>query len=310
MAQRQRISAGRGYVGRAANTFQQRLVRVAGMQAIGISSREIPLKTALVALTALALAGWSQAAAQSYADRSWAEPEAATVGEAVEAAAPSHDTPASTLELPDATAPAPDESENPAPPLAALPFVEATPCANCEQPPNTPAGEAEVPGEIARYETQDSDFNDGIGISRIGLTLARDRRKLKSGEYARGLLVVEVEPNSPAAKAGLQPLRSKVRMAAQVATVAAAMVFPPAMVGFAMISSTQFGESYDLIVGVDGNRIGNILEFEDRIRDARPGEIAYLNVVRNGLRLQVPVSIPGGWEDEYICDAASCLMHP
>jgi S1-C subfamily serine protease len=76
------------------------------------------------------------------------------------------------------------------------------------------------------------------------------------------------------------------------ATMAAALVFPPAIVALTIIDQTHVGESYDLIIGVDGTRVSDLMEFEDRTRTLRPGDIVYLNVVRSGVRRQIPVSLP------------------
>ncbi|HVA67978.1 MAG TPA: PDZ domain-containing protein, partial [Candidatus Binataceae bacterium] len=57
---------------------------------------------------------------------------------------------------------------------------------------------------------------------------------------------------------------------------------------------TQVGESYDLIIGVDGVRVTDFLDFQDRMRDLKPGEIVYLSVVRDGRRHQFRVAVPIG----------------
>ena len=53
----------------------------------------------------------------------------------------------------------------------------------------------------------------------------------------------------------------------------------------------QIGESYDMIIGVDGSRVTNFLDFQDRMRDLQPGEVVYLSVVRDGKRLQVTLPV-------------------
>jgi len=60
----------------------------------------------------------------------------------------------------------------------------------------------------------------------------------------------------------------------------------------AVLEGTHVGESYDMIIGVDGKRVTNYLDFEDEMRDARPGDVVYLSVVRNGKRIQTPVHLP------------------
>ena len=54
----------------------------------------------------------------------------------------------------------------------------------------------------------------------------------------------------------------------------------------------QVGESYDMIIGVDGSRVTNFLDFQDRMRDLQPGEIVYLSIVRDGKRVQVTMPVP------------------
>jgi len=76
------------------------------------------------------------------------------------------------------------------------------------------------------------------------------------------------------------------------AAVAAAMVFPPAILAVAVLDQTHVGESYDMIIGVDGKRVSNFLDFEDQMREAKPGDVVYLSVIRNGTRMQVPVQVP------------------
>jgi hypothetical protein len=129
-------------------------------------------------------------------------------------------------------------------------------------------------------------------ISPLGLRLRTDRRKLKSGETATGLLVVDVTSGGPAARAGVKPYRHSARSAIEAASVAGAFFFPPAMMLLPVLESTQVGDSYDMIVGVDGFRVTSPLDFEDCMRDLQPGEIVYLSLVRNGTRVQLPVPVP------------------
>jgi S1-C subfamily serine protease len=129
-------------------------------------------------------------------------------------------------------------------------------------------------------------------VSPLGIRLRPDRRRLKSGEVAEGLLVLSVTSGGPAAKAGVKPYRHTARTTLEVASVAGAFFFPPAMFLLPVLESTELGDSYDMIIGVDGFRVTSALDFEDCMRDVQPGEIVYLSVVRNGQRVQVPVTVP------------------
>ena len=64
------------------------------------------------------------------------------------------------------------------------------------------------------------------------------------------------------------------------------------MVVIPALDYMQVGESYDMIIGVDGSRVTNFLDFQDRMRDLQPGEIVYLSVLRDGKRVQVTMPVP------------------
>jgi hypothetical protein len=129
-------------------------------------------------------------------------------------------------------------------------------------------------------------------ISPLGVEVREDQRKLKSGETPTGLLIVSVTSGSPAAKAGLHAHTDTTRNVLGGAAIAGALVFPPVVLLAPIIASVPLGESYDLIIAIDGWRVMNFVEFEDRLHDLQPGEIVYLSVIRNGSRLQVSVKIP------------------
>ena len=63
-----------------------------------------------------------------------------------------------------------------------------------------------------------------------------------------------------------------------------------------MIDYTEVGESYDMIIGVDGSRVTNFADFEERMRNVQPGELVYFSVVRNGKRIQIPVTGSGAFQ--------------
>jgi len=134
-------------------------------------------------------------------------------------------------------------------------------------------------------------INEGDESSPLGVQLREDQRKLDDGEVANGLLIVGVDKHSAAANAGLHPLRRTGHDVAEGLAIAAAMFFPPAVLAVPIVASVNMGETYDMIIGVDGSRVTNYLDFEDRMRDIQPGEIVYLSIVRNGQRVQVPVHV-------------------
>jgi hypothetical protein len=159
--------------------------------------------------------------------------------------------------------------------------------------------------EIVNYEKDQSEpllepqlhslqefISEGDNTSPLGIELREERRKLRSGSEADGLLIVGVMNNSPAAKAGLRACQRTAHDVLEGVAVAAALVFPPAMLAVPIVDQVHVAESYDLIIGVDGSRVTNFLDFEDRMRDVQPGEIVYLSIVRNGDRVQVPVQLP------------------
>ena len=134
-------------------------------------------------------------------------------------------------------------------------------------------------------------INEGDQSSPLGVELREEQRKLNSGEIANGLLIVGVRSGSAAAKGGLRASRHTARNLLAGAAVAASLFFPPAVLVVPILDQVKFGDSYDMIIGVDGARVANYLDFEDRMRDVQPGEIVYLSIVRNGERVQVPLHV-------------------
>lgn len=134
-------------------------------------------------------------------------------------------------------------------------------------------------------------MNEGVNASPLGVELQEGQRRL-NGREVDGLLVVAVQPNSAAAQAGVQAGHRAAHDVLEGAAVAASLVFPPAVLAVPVIETIQLGENYDMIIGVDGNRVTNFMDFEDRLRDAQPGETVYLNILRSGKRLQVAVKMP------------------
>lgn len=126
-------------------------------------------------------------------------------------------------------------------------------------------------------------------ISLFGMDLRIERRKAE--KEIQGLLIVDLAPGSPGATAGLHAYRQPTRDFLNGVGMLAAMAFPPAAVVVPIVESVPLGEAYDLIIGVDGSRVTNFIDFYDCMRDVRPGEVVYLNLLRNGRRVQVAVRI-------------------
>ncbi len=136
-------------------------------------------------------------------------------------------------------------------------------------------------------------MSEGEVTSPIGIGLREARRKLLSGQVAEGLLVVEVKKGSPAATAGLHAYnRTAKNVATAIAMAASVAVMPPAVLLIPLIDAVPVGESYDMIIGVDGTRVSNFLDFQDRMQNLKPGETVYLSVVRDGRRMQIAVAVP------------------
>jgi S1-C subfamily serine protease len=135
-------------------------------------------------------------------------------------------------------------------------------------------------------------MSEGDITSPLGIEVREDRRKLKTGEEAQGLLIVDVIADSPAARAGLHPYRRATRDVLETVAVAGALFFPPALLLVPAFDQVHVGDTYDLVIGVDGSRVTNFLDFEDRLRDVQPGEIVYFSIIRNGERRQIQMQVP------------------
>jgi S1-C subfamily serine protease len=130
----------------------------------------------------------------------------------------------------------------------------------------------------------------------LGMELEQSRQRLKSGETALGLLVVAVQKDSAASAAGIRPFKHGVHDAlagvAAATSVLVPVAAPLAMLAIPALDFFEVGESYDMIVGIDGNRVTSYADFIERLRNLQPGELIYLSIVRNGKRLQLSMPVP------------------
>jgi PDZ domain len=253
----------------------------------------VSLAAMLLALFASTLAR-AQSPADTTASETWKTAAASAKASSSTSAAPSNlvDTPAKLEPTTPDTAELPSQGfVDPSQPLA-------TGTAPDSQQPT------EDNGEVARYQEEQSGMppqqlmqsrfdNDGVLSTPFGMELCEAKRTLKSGEDADGLLITSVEKGGPAATAGLHPYTHGVHDALAGAAIVAAMtgVGMPAILLLPALDYLQVGESYDMIIGVDGSRVTNFLDFQDRMRDLQPGEIVYLSVVRDGKRVQVTLPV-------------------
>ena len=200
----------------------------------------------------------------------------------------------------------PPDLDNAQPGIAEIPPANSADASQQQQQSSAvdsqPSNES---SEVARYEEEQSGLppeqlrrlqqfdSEGELSTPFGMQLREARRTLKSGEEADGLLVTAVEKGSPAAAVGLRAYKHNVHDALTAAAMVGAVFSGGlAVVVIPALDYMQVGESYDLIIGVDGSRVTNFLDFQDRMRDLQPGEVIYLSVVRDGKRLQVTMLVP------------------
>jgi S1-C subfamily serine protease len=132
-----------------------------------------------------------------------------------------------------------------------------------------------------------------VEISQLGIMVRDGYATVDDGVRISGVSVVDVSSKGAAAKVlgTHQAAHMAIKGALLGAGVASAVLFPPAIIGVAMLANSHFGISDDLVVGVDGFRVRNTMELMQCIGDVRPGDTLYLAVVRQGHRVQVPVQL-------------------
>ncbi|HYR78911.1 MAG TPA: PDZ domain-containing protein [Candidatus Dormibacteraeota bacterium] len=190
---------------------------------------------------------------------------------------------------------------NYAPNASEIPSIsDDTPVASTSASQQPPA----EPNEITNYEQEQSgmlpeqlknlqEYDSGSELfTTLGMRLREDRRALNTGEEADGLLITGLIKNSPAAEAGLHAYNAAGHNMMTGVAMAGAMLFPPAILLVPALDYTSIGETYDLIIGIDGARVRNFLDYQDRTRDLMPGEMIYLSVIRDGKRLQLTMTVP------------------
>jgi hypothetical protein len=187
--------------------------------------------------------------------------------------------------------------------------------AMANQPQSDPADASAQPGqsdqddplngynpELARYAREQmgmsypgaSMISDQMVLAPIGIELSEDRHRVASGEEADGLVVMKVFKGSPADEVGLHAMHAstKKKLMMGAALVSFPILGPISVLAMGGIEGTGYGEDYDMIIGVDGYRVSNFLELQDRLHYVQPGQILYLSILRDGKREQFRIPIP------------------
>jgi hypothetical protein len=113
----------------------------------------------------------------------------------------------------------------------------------------------------------------------LGITVAYRSMCFNGGEE-HGLEVLTVDPNSPAAQAGIHAKSGVTAMGAAVSTLSAFVPGGSILANKALETSGAMGQDGDLIVAVDDKRVRDQSDLESAMARLKPGDTMYLTVIR------------------------------
>ena len=129
-------------------------------------------------------------------------------------------------------------------------------------------------------------------MDRLGIEV-EDTVDRFEGNEVFGVEVLNVRPSSPGALAGLRNRKAAVNEVLKTVTLVGSLVFLPVAAIYHWVSDTGAGDRHDLIIGVDGERVHDVNDLENALGKVKEDDIVYLNVLRAGKQLLVPVSLAG-----------------
>ncbi len=190
---------------------------------------------------------------------------------------------------PTGPAPAPPSAETPRAPEESAPEQNA-PEQNAPAP-DIGSDNAPLPADLPAPE------NNGprpyLCISVLYTVATRD------GQQVSGLEVMDVDADSPAARAGLKSRTPMTTIGASGATAGELLGPLDAALRPLLAKSGQLGEDGDLIVAIDDHRVTSDSDLPDHLSRLHPGDIIYLTVLRQqrggsykAVKLQVPLGDP------------------
>ncbi|HUY37934.1 MAG TPA: PDZ domain-containing protein [Candidatus Binataceae bacterium] len=161
-----------------------------------------------------------------------------------------------------------------------------------------PGGDNFRPGENTdsvnpnyRPRTENGDSNSSNGNNRgslarhgrpyLGITI-QETDKCFKGKEEHGLEVLTVDPNSPAAAAGVKGSSGANAVGATASTIGALIPFAGTLITSQLEKRGDMGMSGDLIVAIDDQRVRTQQDLDDAIANLKPGDTMYLTVIRPG----------------------------
>ncbi len=177
--------------------------------------------------------------------------------------------------------------------------------------PGTENGTGNDESNLNSNQNNNVDSNRPHARPYLGITAAYVSKCYKGGEL-HGLEVLTIDPNSPAAQAGLHARSGMTAVGAAVQTLTGMIGLPfgTSVANNALSSSGAMGQGGDLIIAVDGNRVRDQSDLESAMSQLKPGDTMYLTVIRpngtdehtHGPSLQIAVKV--GAVGEPIANAA------
>jgi S1-C subfamily serine protease len=145
-------------------------------------------------------------------------------------------------------------------------------------------------GSIEEYVNSDPDSPEANEFPALGLGVINASGALH-GQRFEGTEIIYVVPRSPGEMAGLAGRRPRTELLISAGIFVASFFCPP-MILVSSALGAKMADFDDFVIAVDGVRIHNVVEFGAAFNQAKPGEIVYLTVVRNGIRKQVQIILP------------------
>ncbi len=175
--------------------------------------------------------------------------------------------------------------------------------------PGTENGTGEVEGNV--NGNLDNNLNhQPHARPYLGITVAYVTKCYQGGEE-HGLEVLTIDPNSPAAHAGLQARSGMTAIGAAVSTLSGILPFGAVLSNKALSTTGAMGQGGDLIVAVDDKRVRDQSDLENAMARLKPGDTMYLTVIRpDGSDERAPhktikIAVRVGAVGEPIANAAS-----